>query len=247
MMAKIARKSSAFQIANSLLDHWKEDLPPEVIMECAKTMYAQGKDQEAIVRACSIFGEKEHNENNSTIFYDSQGFDQRIYLKIAKWLQNSENIISNETLSKICSFFSEIDTKKKKKTNETENMDDIESRSIVEACLSRAIEGESSCDKTWFSYATYHYQRGRQILEELGSGKTTINLITVSRNKIQEIIINDKDTRNKIQETNDVKDTQNILNDMEVTRLARDKIQTTINDDMNYDNQIEFDLLFKVN
>ena len=189
MMAKIARKSSAFHIANLLLGNWKQDLPPDVIMESAKTMYAQGQYQEAIVRACSVFGEKEHNKSIPTIFYDSQGFGQRIYLKIAKWLQITENVISNETLSEISGLFGK--TVLKKTTNEAEPINDVESRSIVETCLSRAVEGESSYDKAWFSYATYHYQRGRQILEELGNGKTTINIITVSRHKIQETISND--------------------------------------------------------
>ncbi|GBC43817.2 serine/threonine-protein kinase SMG1 isoform X3 [Rhizophagus irregularis DAOM 181602=DAOM 197198] len=185
MMAKIARKSSAFQIANSLLDHWKQDSPPEVVMEQAKTMYAQGQSQEAIIRACSVFGD---NKNISAAFYDLQGFGQRIYLKIAKWLQNSENVISNETLSEIHFLLNATITKE---TNETEPINYVESRSIVESCLSRAVEGDSSYDKAWFSYATYHYQRGRQILEEIGSNKTTINLITVPRNKIQELVTND--------------------------------------------------------
>ncbi|GET01157.1 serine/threonine-protein kinase SMG1 isoform X2 [Rhizophagus clarus] len=185
MMAKIARKSSAFQIANSLLDHWKQDSPPEVIMEHAKTLYAQGQFQEAIIRACSIFGD---NKSILTVFYDSQGFGQRIYLKIAKWLQNLENAISNETLSEIRCLLNATTTEK---TNETEPINYVESRSIVEFCLSRAVEGDNSYDKAWFSYATYHYQRGRQIFEELSSNKTTINIITISRNKIQEFITND--------------------------------------------------------
>ncbi|CAG8478500.1 7348_t:CDS:10 [Funneliformis caledonium] len=190
MMANIARKSSAFRMANSLLDHWKQDLPPEVIIEHAKTMYAQGQYQNAIIRACSIFGGKEHNKSTPTVFFDSQGFEQRICLKIAKWIQNSETVIKNETLSEISGFLGETITKKA--INEAKPINDIESRSsIVEACLSFAIKGESSYNKAWFSYATYHYQRGRQILEELSSGKTTINLITVSRNTIQEALTND--------------------------------------------------------
>ncbi|CAI2173764.1 5161_t:CDS:10 [Funneliformis geosporum] len=185
-MANIARKSSAFQMANSLLDHWNQDLSSEVIIERAKIMYAQGHYQKAIIRACSIFGEK---ELIPTGFFDSRGFEQKICLKIAKWIQNSETFIKNETLSEISGFLGK--TIINKVINEAEPINEIESRSIVEACLSFAIKGESSYNKAWFSYATYHYQRGRQILEELGSGKPTITLITVSRNTIQEVLTDD--------------------------------------------------------
>ncbi|KAF0561158.1 Serine/threonine-protein kinase SMG1 [Gigaspora margarita] len=186
MMAKIARKSSALNYATYIFDHWKQDTPTEVVFEHSKTLFAQGLYQEAITRACSLLRDEQHP---SFAFSETLIFRQNVLLKLAKWLQHPESQLNNETLSDLNLIFGEyIDSQGSEEKNLEPSL--INSK-LVEACLSKAINGESSTPKAWLAYASYHYQHGRQIIDELSSCKLSIDLLNSASKKIQQVLTND--------------------------------------------------------
>ncbi|CAH1764116.1 6132_t:CDS:10 [Entrophospora sp. SA101] len=178
MTAKVARKSSAFKFSNSLLEHWKHERPVEVKFEIAKISFAMGNQQEAIRHLCTILRQKNKMESLNLIS-DSIVFCQKVYLKLSKWLQISGLQVGEEILSEMNFLLTEPTIKNTAK------------RGIIESCLSSAINYESSFDKAWFAYSTYNYQHGRQILDDLGNGKVTVNLLEVVCNEIKKIINED--------------------------------------------------------
>ncbi|CAG8459304.1 17347_t:CDS:10, partial [Acaulospora colombiana] len=195
-LAKVSRKCLAFNNAFTILNDWKREMPSEVVFEHAKALFAQGRRQEAILRACTLLSDDNSRiiENTVNQSSDSYVLKKMVCLKLSKWLQNPELQLNKEVLSNIRVTLDGPTTDGG--LPETENNDESIRLGLTESCLSRAVDGESSCGKAWFTYASYHYQRGRKMLEELGSGKISTSALHNLRRYIQEILTNDWKTLN---------------------------------------------------
>ncbi|CAG8582777.1 10118_t:CDS:2, partial [Dentiscutata heterogama] len=232
MMAKIARKSSALNYAAYILDHWKQDIPAEVVFEHSKMLFAQGLYQEAIVRACSLLRDEQYP---SFAFSETLVFRQNVLLKLAKWLQHPESQLDSETSSDLNIIFTEyIGSQDSEEKNLEPNL--INSK-LVEACLFRAINGENPTAKAWFAYASYHYQYGRQIIDELGSCKFSINLLSSASKKIQQVLTNDWEVSN----SNNFTDCDIIIKN--IFRMFLRRVSSLSRLDQNGDNILDFNAI----
>ncbi|CAG8681341.1 36376_t:CDS:2, partial [Racocetra persica] len=229
IMAKIARKSSALNYAAHIFDHWKKDTPAEVVFEHSKMLFAQGLYQEAIVRVCSLLRDEQHP---SFAFSETLIFRQNVLLKLAKWLQHTESQLDGETLSDLNLILG--------KYIGSQGLDEINlepnliNSNLVEACLFSAINEESSTAKAWFAYASYHYQHGRQIVDELGSYKLSIDLLNTINRKIQQVLTNDW----KISNGDNLTDCDMIIKN--IFRMFLRKISSLSKLDQGGDNVLDF-------
>ncbi|KAG9306966.1 hypothetical protein G9A89_000880, partial [Geosiphon pyriformis] len=188
-LAKISRKKAAFNQALKIVEGQEQNILPQFLFEKAKILHSQGRDQEAIKQAGFILEGNHDNETLESHPTENILFRQRVFLKLAKWLKILKVPLEVPLKKKIEEIL--INSVPDGKAN-NEFISQVGSK--VEACLWGAVHGGYSTSKAWYSFATYYYQRGIQVIEEINSGKTTLLFLHDGRQKIQSFLRNDWNT-----------------------------------------------------
>ncbi|CAG8452002.1 10839_t:CDS:2, partial [Paraglomus occultum] len=221
--AKVARKSRVYKKAMKLLGHYKgndDTIPVEITFEQAKILYEQNNCIEAIRKICSLMPEgtikeniKESVTNNAIlttmhnnmylmdVMSERQKLHQKMYLKLAKWLENYRNDIDPETLIGLQnvmnsngdarsndSINAEINTVTTTKFNVADNssVDSSARVSLISASLTNAISLNSIYAKPWFIYATHQYDYGWKILDDIKNGTQMTEVVKSVANKLRQ-------------------------------------------------------------
>ncbi|CAG8560727.1 5738_t:CDS:10, partial [Ambispora gerdemannii] len=195
-IAKIARKTEALDLASNICRYTGNDgnnIWAESVFEQAKILFAQGKHQDAVRHVCSILEktEQEYKYLSENPFY-SFTLRQQIFLKLAKWIGFLQGQLPSELADNIKNC-----TSKYLQTTSTQEIEgDFLSNNDaninnIELCLWSAVQGEHFYGGAWYSYATYFYKKGWQILEEIHNGKMTLSFLCDLRQNIQNSLIVD--------------------------------------------------------